>query len=167
MGDATIQLFTSHHIEIPEKWTPRTILDQINIWVFKTFHREWQVLASDFPEALIPHGPLDPFEPIDPTDSDDPLNHLDPLAPPRYTLGFCETTGCSNATYLYAYCSACCRRKWQVAVRKTTYIVPSVGQPVGLGLFATSDLPGGKYICNITCNMLFGHDCLDSIFNAG
>src|SRR5437762_5430774 len=146
MGDATIQLFTSHHIEISEDWTPRTILDQINIWVLKTFRREWQVLASDIPEALVLNGPLDAFEPIDSTDPDDPLNHLDPLVAPRYTIGFCETTGCTYATFLYAYCSACCRRKWQVAVYKTTNVVPSVGRPVGLGLFATSDLPGRKYI---------------------
>ena len=80
MGDVTIQLFTSHHIEIPEDWTPRTILDQINIWVLKTFHREWQVVAFDIPESLVLKGPLNPFEPIDPSNPDDPLNLLDPLA---------------------------------------------------------------------------------------
>ena len=137
------------------------------IWVLKSFRREWQVLASDIPEALVLNGPLDPFEPIDSTDPDDPLKHLDPLTAPRYTIGFCKTTGCTYATFLYAYCSACCKRKWQVAVYKTTNVVPSVGRPVGLSLFATSDLPGRKYICNITCNMLLGHDCIDIIFNAG
>jgi len=69
--------------------------------------------VSEVPEALILNGPLDPFEPLNP---DDHLNHLDPLAASRYTIGFCETSGCTYPTYLYAYCSACCRSKWQAVI---------------------------------------------------
>jgi len=58
------------------------ILTQINIWVLKTFHREWRVITSNIPESLVLKGPLDPFEAVDISNPDDLLNHLDPLAAP-------------------------------------------------------------------------------------
>ena len=80
------------------------------------------------------------------------------LDPPRYTIGFCRTKRCSNAAFLFELCPSCCRNRWKVEVREKTDVIQ--GRPAGgLGLFATADFAGGKYICNITTDILPENDC--------
>lgn len=80
------------------------------------------------------------------------------LDPPRYMIGFCHTKQCSNAAFLFKLCPSCCRNRWKAEVRETTDVIQG-GPAGGLGLFVTADFEGGKYICNVTTDILPGHDC--------
>ena len=116
--------------------TPDRVRRAINEWVLKTFERGWQIVASGVDESHVPHGPIDPFEP-DKDHPHDPLCLLLPLSSPRFIRGLYVAQGCSYLAYVHPFCTACCKRKFQVEVKQTT----SQEQP-GLGLFATVTLKG-------------------------
>jgi hypothetical protein len=130
-------LFSTHHIDLPAgNVTPDQVRQAINEWLLKTFEREWKIVASGVDELHVPHGPTDPFEP-DEDDPHDPLGWLLPLPSPQFLRGLCAAQGCSYLAYAHPFCAACCKRKFQVEVKRTT----RQGQP-GLGLFATATLTG-------------------------
>jgi hypothetical protein len=125
-------LFATHHIELPAtKITPERVRQSINEWVMKTFEREWRIVASGFPEGLVPHGATDPFEP-DEDNPQDALRDLPPLSIPQFICGLCAVKSCTYLAFMHRYCAACCRHKFQLELKRTTRQDQS-----GLGLFST------------------------------
>lgn len=119
-------LLSPHHIVIPGgKVTAQQIVQAINLWLQKTFQREWQIERSGIQESLFRHGPADPFEPdsVDPSDS---LNWLDPWQKPHFNSGICEVKGCSYLAFAHTSCHVCCKRKYSVEDQRATARVGAV-----------------------------------------
>src|SRR5277367_4587213 len=129
-------LFATHHIELSAATvTPDQVRRAINNWLVKTFAREWRIVSSAFSPTDFPHGSIHTFEP-DPDDSFDPLHALPPVQSPCFLSGaLCTVKWCSYLAYMHPLCTACCKRKFKVEVKRST-------KAPGLGLFATSRLKG-------------------------
>ena len=88
--DASKAMFNAAGLSLPDDITPLIVLRAVNLWVFTTYRRRWEIMANEF------------------------------IQPPLYSPGFCRTSRCPNAAFAYVLCNACCRSRYGLEVKQTT-----------------------------------------------